>query len=867
MTGATYPNITSKRLLGTEDFRDRMVSYFRESIKDLAKLAYNSDAVFGDALGIAADGAGAIQITGTSLATDGNGNILDVNEEVHEELDFENANAVVYYVGLRYAVKPSGVQVNPRTGLPEYIGWLETIGESAAPDSVVDNGNGTITFTVDSVCEAGVSNAGRQVLVYKNSPAKNASTDGVAIETVAVAYSSGSNKITTVAALGQDTVDTTAGSYAVVLLGPSIKRNTNLTNQANYAFLGTVTGNGGTPTVFSVVGQEVVPGSLALLGDITRLDSHGRLRVEVKADASDSGEHQIRVKNAAGATVWSVDEAGNMVVAGTTTQQNVVQVNSSETITGSLTAGDADGDTHVIKGSWTHQTSNGLNNIFRVDSASQLTESRSYRPFADATYDLGGPSHRWANLYVSNLNFTGDFLPLVTGTQDLGSTSFLWSEAHLRHILSVGQVGNTALYADAANDLVRTKDIFPYSNNTWKIGADGLQFSDVYATSVTFGTAGFRYGKWSFYWNGDHDEVGMYDIGLYSNTVWQTLGAAGVYYSAHIAADVRMANAATATRFATLNIESRATDGGGSSILTRYDTLRLYRSDSSAIAMDNVHGIYIEPHSNGLLRSIGVYIASGGTAATHGAVFLDSSSGGDSGRVLWQNTTRAAGSNGGIWSVKNTSSGILTFQEYTRTATLSGTARTILELAPQGATSVWTNVSTTSTEYVVRFWNDGANTGSSGIAIRAGDNTGTTGTVIFLQAEDGDGTTTGNLQTNNGTFALVDTSDPRAKSGLAPTKVRGLDVILGLEHIEFRRKKAWKDKSEGPIHPIGYDSHNCRDVFPYMVSELPGSAPNGSPQMLGTNKLALIPVITKAIQELHAEIADLKMQVAELKAA
>src|SRR5690606_29601129 len=97
--------------------------------------------------------------------------------------------------------------------------------ESAAPSVVVDN-TGTITFTIDSVCEAGVSHAGRTARIWKVIPGEGATTEAIAIEDVAVVYTAGNNKITTMGTLGQSAVSTTAADYMVALLGPSVKRNT-----------------------------------------------------------------------------------------------------------------------------------------------------------------------------------------------------------------------------------------------------------------------------------------------------------------------------------------------------------------------------------------------------------------------------------------------------------------------------------------------------------------------------------------------------------------------------------------------------------------------------------------------------------------
>lgn len=372
-TGAAYANITAKKLLGAEDFSDRILDYVRNRVTEGIQVGYSTDGVFNTGLTLAADGNDKFKINGTSKATDGLGNILVAANAVHTAIQFENTNAIPYYVGLKYADIPNGIVVNPRTGMPDYLEWQEGIGEASTPDSVIDNGNGTITFRVDNVCETGVSNAGRQVLVYKNVPAKDATIPSVAIETRTVAFTGGQNRITTAGTLGQSAISTSAADYTVILLGPTVKRNTDLRLSSVHTFVGIVTGAGaGSPPVsFNVSDQSVFSISLFQFANITRIDSHGSLKVQVKADAFDNDEPQISVQNFAGSTTFTIDEDGdvvtdgniqvngNLTVNGTTTQNNVVTVNSSETITDNLTAGNAAGDTHTIKGTWDHQNAAG----------------------------------------------------------------------------------------------------------------------------------------------------------------------------------------------------------------------------------------------------------------------------------------------------------------------------------------------------------------------------------------------------------------------------------------------------------------------------------------------------------------------------
>jgi hypothetical protein len=202
--------------------------------------------------------------------------------------------------------------------------------------------------------------------------------------------------------------------------------------------LGEVTGNGGTPTVFNTAAQNVIDFSFSDIGDITKRDPvSGHIKIDVKSFASDVNP-AITVRDTGGTPVFTVDQNGNLWVKGTTTQENVVQVNSSETITDNLTAGDASGDSHLIKGNWSHNV--GASTKFYVDGATgrvgiggfdsvgyslyvtgKTRVSDDIEPAVDGGANLGSVGKRWGNLYVINLSFAGDFLP-QTRTCSVGNT-------------------------------------------------------------------------------------------------------------------------------------------------------------------------------------------------------------------------------------------------------------------------------------------------------------------------------------------------------------------------------------------------------------------------------------------------------------
>lgn len=264
-TGSKYIVVESKKLLGVTDLQTRFFEYLKEIAQESNKFNYGGRHFLPDGVTITADGNDKIQLNKDAtdvIGVDGEGNFLDIAESTNDDIQFENASAVDYYVALKYCARPYGIVVNPRSGAPQYEYWEDQIGEAAEPSSVVDNG-GTITFGVNSVTEDNVDNTGRKVLVWKKIPDQNATTEAVAIEEATVAYVSTDNQITTTGTLGQSTVSTTASDYMVACLGPTVKKNTDLRTQDGYVFVGIVTGvgAGSPPTAFDHSDQNVFAGS------------------------------------------------------------------------------------------------------------------------------------------------------------------------------------------------------------------------------------------------------------------------------------------------------------------------------------------------------------------------------------------------------------------------------------------------------------------------------------------------------------------------------------------------------------------------------------------------------------------------------
>lgn len=270
-TGAEFALFTDKKLMGFIDFQTYLIGYMQNSLADVVRKNFVQGS-FREDIPLSSPGAGQVQIDlkvvlGDGFVHDGAGHLLDL-EQIDRTATFENTAAQVYEVGAGYVAYPAAIRINPRTGDPEYDHYVEGVGVQATPDAV-SVGVSTLTFQVDALFEQGVAvgnHAGRQVRVFRITPGDIATT-GTAIETCTVFYGGGQNQITTTGLLGQTVANTENVFYVVQLIGITILKDTATNrptqNPESVFFAGTVTGNGGTPTVFDTSGQVVIQGNNA----------------------------------------------------------------------------------------------------------------------------------------------------------------------------------------------------------------------------------------------------------------------------------------------------------------------------------------------------------------------------------------------------------------------------------------------------------------------------------------------------------------------------------------------------------------------------------------------------------------------------
>jgi len=264
-TGDKKVNIYLKKFLP----RDQMVENFQDLVQkfteDLYARLYSQSGIFsgGDLSSSAVD---TFDISTPNIATNSEGKDMILDPSEASLIPFQNTNLIDYFVGLRQNIVPDGAETNVRTGKLKYIFFKEIIGERADPDVVVDDTDGTMTIRVNSVTEAGVSNAGRKVLVFLK-----ATEDGggvgpqsliTPIEELTVQFDGSNNFVETVTGLGQvaTNISTDVNDYEVILIGPTVKRNTDLRTIPEIAFLGIVTGagSGSSPTSFDQTDRVIL---------------------------------------------------------------------------------------------------------------------------------------------------------------------------------------------------------------------------------------------------------------------------------------------------------------------------------------------------------------------------------------------------------------------------------------------------------------------------------------------------------------------------------------------------------------------------------------------------------------------------------
>lgn len=258
-TNDSIINIYEKKLLSLTGLKTNFLEYLSDKIDERTAAIFQqtSGVLDGDEIEIDPSGNDEfdLNITNASRCVVGTGQIIDLSllngAGISTDVPIENTLAATYYVGIKFMSVADGIELNPRTGDPEYPKFRDSYGELDNPTDAVDDPGVKLTLNCNSITEAGVDHSGRTVKVYLANPVSP--VEATAYFQGTIVYNSPNNDIEIPYSggdgpLGQDTsVDppsTTLTDYIVSIEGATWRKNTDLRNDSDYAFIGTIIGGG-----------------------------------------------------------------------------------------------------------------------------------------------------------------------------------------------------------------------------------------------------------------------------------------------------------------------------------------------------------------------------------------------------------------------------------------------------------------------------------------------------------------------------------------------------------------------------------------------------------------------------------------------
>ena len=258
--GSEKIGIYNKKFIPDTQMRVNFLGFLTAGMDSLYASIFPGQGCLGAAIPLGASGNDSFDITlpfNVVMVMDGGTRKLAADSGdvgVFEQVPFENESAIPYYIGLKFLEIPDQMQLNVRNGRVEADTWRQSVGESGDPDSVADLGSDQLKIVLDTILEAGVNHSGRICRIKLKEPVSLAA----AYEDLVVQWD-GSNNYVVSTYMGQITPSVDETDYIGYTEGPTVKRNTDLSTDPDYTFLGTVTGSGAgtTPTVFDITGQNI----------------------------------------------------------------------------------------------------------------------------------------------------------------------------------------------------------------------------------------------------------------------------------------------------------------------------------------------------------------------------------------------------------------------------------------------------------------------------------------------------------------------------------------------------------------------------------------------------------------------------------
>jgi len=252
-TDDQYALLYNKKILPLDQMGPKFLSYLINQLRNYGADTFSTDAVLGTSL-VAVAGTGVNRVNVSSgvafQAVTGTGRkIKCLNTETRLLTIKVPPVVTTFTIGIEANDVETGIEVNPRTGAFQYVSMVESMGRVAAPNSVIDNLNGTMTLIVDTLFQAGDDHSGRSVRVWLKTVENGgigpqSSAAAIAIQTIVSTFSGGNNRITIPNYLGQSVPSPTAANYVVQAVGPTVTRKAteDLANTVGCFYLADITG-------------------------------------------------------------------------------------------------------------------------------------------------------------------------------------------------------------------------------------------------------------------------------------------------------------------------------------------------------------------------------------------------------------------------------------------------------------------------------------------------------------------------------------------------------------------------------------------------------------------------------------------------
>lgn len=276
-TDEQYALLYNKKLLPIDQMGPKLLTYLLNQVRNTASDTFPTDATIGSTITpVTATGNNRVNI-GSSQATvavTGTGKriVLGVADSRFQSYKVPPNAAAVYGLAIEQSDVENGIEVNPRTGAYQYSSFIESPGRKGNPGAVINNGDGTLTLSINTICEASSDHSGQLCRVWLTDtanagPGPQSPNATIAIQNIAVVYSSPNNNVTIPNWLGQTAPSTSPLDYSIQLIGPTckLKSTEDLQFTAGAFFLGYVTSvaSGSPITVIDTSAQNVVSIGLA----------------------------------------------------------------------------------------------------------------------------------------------------------------------------------------------------------------------------------------------------------------------------------------------------------------------------------------------------------------------------------------------------------------------------------------------------------------------------------------------------------------------------------------------------------------------------------------------------------------------------